>query len=469
MTLSNPVKLFCQRTCLSGNCNHIRYWYRTLQAMSSTTSYNAIQRYICSSSIFREHTETSMGSVSFQALGVTPSLCRSLKEEGILVPSLIQCEALPVTFARTSNCIIQSETGTGKTLTFLLPALQEQVPSMTTLILVPTRELAIQIQYQARKLVGQDKRAKRVLAMYSGIDDKDLVASYMERRPNILIGTPKRILELLKTNLKDFTSLRRLVLDEVDKLLLLPKKKGNLKKRLMRDVHPRPTNLIVPKLLSLQERFRMQLIASSATVDEHLKEELVDLGWTQNLEIISTNESSRELISPDTIKHLCLNVEPYNTWNTDDDITNSRDKIDTLLEHFKSSGENSALVFIHRNAPITQFVYDLQQRGIKTTALHENVSSPTQYAECVEKFESGEIELMVATEETVRGLDFAWLSTVYLMVVPRTAKDYLHLCGRVGRVGQHGRAVVIVEDERERKRIEAHYKRLGVDGMECTR
>ena len=199
----------------------------------------------------------------------------------------------------------------------------------------------------------------------------------------------------------------------------------------------------------------MQLIASSATVDEHLKEELVDLGWTQNLEMISTNESLRELISPDTIKHLCLNVEPYNTWNTDDDITNSRDKIDTLLEHFKSSGENSALVFIHRTK--------LQV----STRMYPHL--PNTQSACVEKFKSGKIELIVATEETVRGLDFAWLSTVYLMVVPRTAKDYLHLCGRVGWVGQHGRAVVIVEDERERKRIEAHYKRLGVDGMECTR
>ena len=74
--------------------------------------------------------------------------------------------------------------------------------------------------------------------------------------------------------------------------------------------------------------------------------------------------------------------------------------------------------------------------------------------------------MVVCTEETVRGLDFMWLSSVYLMVVPRTASEYLHLCGRVGRVGRRGRAIVIVEDEKERTRMKAHYMKLHVHGRD---
>ena len=76
--------------------------------------------------------------------------------------------------------------------------------------------------------------------------------------------------------------------------------------------------------------------------------------------------------------------------------------------------------------------------------------------------------MVVCTEETVRGLDFMWLSSVYLMVVPRTASEYLHLCGRVGRVGRRGRAIVILEDEKEQTRMKTHYMKLNVQGRELS-
>ena len=74
--------------------------------------------------------------------------------------------------------------------------------------------------------------------------------------------------------------------------------------------------------------------------------------------------------------------------------------------------------------------------------------------------------MVVCTEETVRGLDFMWLSSVYLMVVPRTASEYLHLCGRVGRVGRRGRAIVILEDKKERARMKVFYMKLNVKARE---
>lgn len=400
---------------------------------------------------------------SFEQLGVKPSLCRVLKENGILLPTNVQYRGLPVTMSHKRHCIIQSETGTGKTLTFLLPALQEQLPGLTTLVLIPTRELAVQTYHQAKKLSinGRDKRAKRVMVVFSG-DTENEDDTFADVRPHILIGTPKRVLQLLDTNKKDFALLRRVVLDEVDKLLLLPNKRS-AKKLAVRDMHPRPAKLIIEKLLSFKRRCKTQLIATSATVDIRIKEELSMLGWGPEPEIISTSEINNRLVSPEVIQHCLLSCHTSREAHSE-----GYDKLDALIDHFRVSGEKSALVFIHRDAPISKFLYDLRKRGMVAEALHENCLNPSQYEQFLEDFKSGKIEMVVATEETVRGLDFVWLTTVYLMVVPRSASEYLHLCGRVGRVGRQGRAIVILEDEKERTRMISHYMKLHVQGKELN-
>lgn len=402
---------------------------------------------------------------SFQQLGVKPSLCRALELDNIHLPTTIQYQALPFTMINKRHCIIRSETGTGKTLTFLLPALQEHLPGLTTLILVPTRELAVQMYHQAKKLIvdGSDKRARRVMVVFSGGGYDKEENSLAGVRPHILVGTPKRVLNLLSSNEKNFTSLRRLVLDEVDKLLLLPNKRS-ARKQALREIHPRPARLIVEKVLGLSKRYKTQLIATSATVDHQVNEELSVLGWGPDPVVIWTSDRVNHLISPNSIEHhylLCYgddnerHLEEY-------------DKLDALVDHFRTSSEKSALTFIHRNAPILKFVYDLRKRGIVAEALHESCLNPSQYQQFLEDFKSGKIEMVVCTEETVRGLDFVWLSTVYLMVVPRTATEYLHLCGRVGRVGRRGQAIVILEDERELTRIIGHYMKLHVRGQKLN-
>lgn len=405
---------------------------------------------------------------SFDELGIKPSLCRALKADNIIIPTTVQYKALPLTMGHKRNCIIRSETGTGKTLTFLLPALQEQLPGLTTLILVPTRELAVQMHHQAKKLIkdGRDKHTRRVMAVFSGssaeeedqCEEQDTLTAV---RPHILIGTPKRVLELINAEKREFLSLRRVVLDEVDKLLLLAHKRS-ARKQAVRERHPRPASLIVEQLLGLKRRYKTQLIATSATADDQIKEALSIMGWGPDPLVMSTSDGMNQLISPDLIEHCCLPC--YDRDGAQ--FPEGYNKLDALVNHFRSSSDKSALVFIHRNARISQFLYDLRKRGIVAEALHENCLNPSQYQRFIEDFRSGRIEMVVCTEETVRGLDFMWLRSVYLMVVPRTASEYLHLCGRVGRVGRCGRAIVILEDEKERTRMKIHYMKLNVQGRE---
>ena len=403
---------------------------------------------------------------SFGELGIKPSLCKALKDDNIVIPTTVQYKALPLTMSHKRHCIIRSETGTGKTLTFLLPALQEQLPGLTSLILVPTRELAVQMHHQAKKLItdARDKRARRVMVVFSGgseDEDESEQKSLSDLRPHILIGTPKRVLQLIDMNKKEFASLRRVVLDEVDKLLLLADKRST-RKQAARERHPRPATLIVKELLSLKRRYKTQFIATSATADDQIKEELSMIGWGPEPIVVSTSDRVNQLISPDLIEHCYLPCY----GNGEQQFPEGYDKLDALVDHFRTSNDKSSLVFIHRNAPITQFLHDLRKRGIVAEALHENCLTPSQYQQFIEDFRSGRIEMVVCTEETVRGLDFMWLSSVYLMVVPRTASEYLHLCGRVGRVGRRGRAIVILEDEKERTRMKGHYMKLSVHGKD---
>ena len=139
-------------------------------------------------------------------------------------------------------------------------------------------------------------------------------------------------------------------------------------------------------------------------------------------------------------------------------------KLEALVEHFNHSGEKSALVFIHRGASIGKFVSELNDIGVKATALYTKALTPEGYPRFLNDFKAGRVQIVVATEETVRGLDFTWLSTVYILEVPRNASEYLHLCGRVGRLGNVGRAVVFATGSQELKRLMLHYKNLQVEG-----
>ena len=142
------------------------------------------------------------------------------------------------------------------------------------------------------------------------------------------------------------------------------------------------------------------------------------------------------------------------------------DKIDLLVNHFLRANEGlPGLVFIHRGAKIDRFVWNLRRRSLRVVALYEKMNDSEEYQEFLTRFQAGEIQLAVGTEETVRGLDFPWVRTVYIMEAPRTAQEYLHLCGRVGRVGRAGQAVVFLLYS-ELPRLLRHYAKLSIEGTE---
>ena len=435
----------------------------------------------------RAHKGSKEEESRFKKLGVSSSAIRLLKSHyGIVTPTDVQEQSLPLTLDRKS-CIIQSPTGSGKTLSFLIPALEDASPGLSTVILAPTRELATQLHQWAMVLAGTRKGSKKVLLCVSGMAGGLEVADPLEEEeeekrknggadrssssrdmedvtllqvesPNVVIATPKKLLELLNDGTFTMKNLRRVVLDECDKLIVpLNPQRATWRARARREKHPRPATLVLTYIKERLRRRQLQLICTSATADVGVKEELVRLGWSTELPVIQCSSSRT---TPSTIQHYYMLVKD------EKGLDPALDKIDLLVDHFlQTSGGRPALVFIHRGAKIDHFVWNLRRRGMRVVALYEKMNDSEEYREFLARFQAGQIQLAVGTEETVRGLDFPWVRTVYLMEVPRTAQEYLHLCGRVGRVGRAGQAVVLLLGS-EMPRLFRHYAKLNIKGTE---
>lgn len=183
---------------------------------------------------------------SFEDFNLHPKIIEKLKKYEIINPTPIQKQAIPLIMS-SKSILIQSETGSGKTLVFLLPTIQDPGKSFGTVIVVPTRELASQLVFEAHRFLGN----KTVVESFvSGVDMAKQEARLKDRtnRPLIAIGTPKRLLEIIDKDPLLVHRTKRLVIDEVDKTLLPLSKRVSIKKRTLRENHPRPAKLLVEKI-----------------------------------------------------------------------------------------------------------------------------------------------------------------------------------------------------------------------------
>lgn len=385
------------------------------------------------SQITAESNEVDVSNISsFQDFKLHPKLVEKLGLRGIEKPTPIQKKAVPLVL-KNKSVLIHSETGSGKTLVFLLPAIQDPGKGFGTVIIVPTRELV------------------------SGVDTEKQEARLKDRdnRPLIVIGTAKRLLEIVENDPLIVHRTKRIIVDEVDKVLLPLKKRSSLKKVILRENHPRPAKLLVEKIKRHSRVRPVQLIGASATVNDELKEDLSELGWGDHVTVIQSPsfEGKRRNI-PSCIKHQFVVF--------DDSFGGT--KAQTLARIFRESNQKAALVFVHRLHSVDSFVWELRDLGLNAVALYKKVAdqNPEQFQEFLEQFRTGQIEIVVGNEETVRGLDFKELDHVYLMEVPKDVDEYLHLAGRVGRQGRAGTATTMVStgDPRDERRIKLEYKRL---------
>ncbi len=362
-------------------------------------------------------------SMSFNDLGLSQSLVEALAAESITVPTQIQTLVIPEALKRV-DLMIQSQTGTGKTLAFLLPLFEklQQIREMQALILVPTHELAVQILRQIEKL-SQNSDKKLTGVSIIGNVNIDRQIEKLRDKPQIIVGTAGRVLELITKRKISAHTIKTIIIDEADRLF----DKNNID--------------TINAVIKTTQRDR-QIILASATISEPTIEKAKKIMKTPQL--LKAETSTRV---PDTIEHIYVTVE-------------LRDKIDTLRKLIIHTGAAKSLVFINTPYEIDKALETLNYHGLKAESLHGEDKKVDRKA-VLEKFRMGKVSVLIASDIAARGLDIKDVTHVFNVDIPESTDAYLHRVGRTGRTGKAGVAISIVTAQ-EIPVLQKHGKALGL-------
>lgn len=344
----------------------------------------------------------------FQELGLQEEILRALRGKGYNHPTQIQQEAIPA-ILEGNDLMAGSQTGTGKTASFVLPILQKLVAAgakkggVRALILVPTRELAAQVRENVR-VYGQ-YLPLRSAAIFGGVNMKTQVNA-LRQGVDLLIATPGRLLDHVNQRTVDLSKVEVLVLDEADRMLDMG---------FIRDIR---------KILGLLPASRQSLLFS-ATFSQEIKGLAgAFLRSPKTIEVGVTN-SPAELVSQV--------IHPV-------DQDKKRDLLSFLI---CSHGWNQVLVFTRTKHGADRLAKQLESDDIPSRALHGNKSQAAR-TKALAEFKKGVVRVLVATDIAARGIDIDQLPHVVNFELPNVPEDYVHRIGRTGRAGSVGEAISLV-------------------------
>ncbi|EPN8460195.1 DEAD/DEAH box helicase [Vibrio cidicii] len=350
--------------------------------------------------------------MSFTQLGLCQPLAQAVSALGYEKPTHIQSQAIPV-ILQGRDVIAAAQTGTGKTASFVLPILHKLHGAQTqkkkrvrALILVPTRELAIQVDDKIQQY-GQPL-ALRSLAIYGGVDEKAQKQALIEG-VDILVATPGRLLDLYGQRAVYFEEVEILVLDEADRMLDMG---------FIDDI-----NKILDRLPEA-----MQHLLFSATLSNKVRD-LAKSVIHNPFEIsIAAKQASK------------ANIEQWI-------ITVDKDQKSALLSHLIQQNRwDQTLIFIETKHGAAKLVSQLEKRGIHAEAFHSGRSQASR-AQLLEDFKAGKIKYLVATGVAARGIDIEALPRVVNYDLPFPADEYVHRIGRTGRANAQGEAISFVSKD----------------------
>lgn len=344
--------------------------------------------------------------MSFEQFGLAPALLVGLEKQRFVEPTVVQAQAIPALQAG-SDTYINAETGSGKTLAYLLPLFQGVNPNVKAaqaLILAPTQELAMQIHQVACDLAQHSALDIRSSSLIGGAAI-DRQIERLKKKPQILVGTPGRILELIERGKLKLSELKTLVIDEADRLLA----DESLE--------------MVQKILRACPG-RRQLVFVSATEQPKSKEVMEQL--SPQLVRLHTEDV---VINP--------NIEHFYV------VVDQRDKADTIRKLIHATKTKKAIVFTHRNETAEDLAARLEHHKVAVADLHSTYGKEVR-KQAMQNFRSGKATVMIASDVAARGLDVQGITHVFNLDIPSKGKDYLHRVGRTGRAGTQGVAVSVL-------------------------
>lgn len=367
--------------------------------------------------------------MTFADLQVQPELIAALTRQQITDPTPIQIAALPVLLAG-QDAYLHAETGTGKTLAYLLPIfcrLDAEQAATQVVIVAPTHELAIQIQRQCCDLAQNAGWPIRSLLLIGGTST-DRQIDKLKKKPHLVVGSPGRIGELIGKGKLKAQHIRSIVIDEADRLL------------------NEESLLAIRAIIQAAPRTR-QLVFASATLEPQSTAVIATLA--PDLVMLQAGAAAVN----ENIEHLYL-------------ICEERDKPDELRKLLHALDPERAIVFVHRNDVAEKIATKLAHHHIPAADLNAALDKQDR-KQAMDGFRSAAIRVLIASDVAARGLDIKGVTHIFNFDVPTLSKAYLHRVGRTGRAGAKGLAVTLVT-EIEARVIRRYQEELGIV-MQCVR
>jgi len=359
---------------------------------------------------------------NFKSFGLSPSIYSAVVEAGFSEPTDVQLEAIPA-IMNAKDVLARAETGSGKTAAFVLPILErilrqklakqaqnkplDKSNVVGTLILVPTRELAIQIREEFERFSANIENRVKCLSVFGGVKiNPQMIA--LRGGADVLVATPGRLLDLERNNAILLYQVQCLVIDEVDRLM-----KGDFEEEI---------DEIIGKLPK----------------------------GRQNLMFTATFPASiRKLVRRVMNEPEIINVDDlYDDVKTDQRVlTVNRNQKNDLLAHLLNTYDwKQILVFCSAKKTCDNLVKKLEKRGVTAVAMHGNLHQYAR-ANALKDFKAGTTRVLIATDVAGRGIDIGQLACVINYELPRSPNDYTHRIGRTGRAGEKGMAISLISHQ----------------------
>ena len=360
--------------------------------------------------------------MNFKELGISEPLVQVLKKSGITTPTPIQEECIPL-IKDYKDVIAQAQTGTGKTLAFLLPLFENISPDVCAtqaLIITPTRELALQITEEANQLAKG--KAINVLAAYGGRN----IGSQLNKLKgtiHLIIATPGRLIDHIERGTIDLNKVKTVVIDEADQMLLMGFRNE------------------VDQILRATPRNR-QTLCFSATMAPNVKKLAYHYTYSPTMVTIEPKK-----VTIDTIRQEV--IETTDRW-----------KADTLCQVLEEDNPFLAIIFARTKRRADELFAKMKKRGFNVQVIHSDIAQ-NKRERILKSFRDADLQYLIATDVASRGLDISGVTHIYNYDVPETPEIYIHRIGRTGRAGEDGYTCMFVapKDNLEFNMIERKLRR----------
>ena len=350
--------------------------------------------------------------ISFIDLGLTEEILNALNDLGFTKPSPIQSECIPL-LLNGEDVLGMAQTGSGKTAAFSIPFLMKVDPELKApqvLVLAPTRELAIQVAEACTDYAKYMKGVK-VVALYGG-QRYDVQLRALKQGPQIVVGTPGRLLDHLNRKTLDLSNLQGLVLDEADEMLRMG---------FIDDVES--------IMAAIPDDHQTALF--SATMPAPIRRITKRfMHHPQEVQIKSTNQTAPDI--------------DQSYW-----LVRGVRKNEALIRFLEAEDFDAAIIFVRTKSATLEVADVLEQHGYNSAALNGDMTQQLR-EQTLDRLRNGRLDILIATDVAARGLDVERISLVINYDITLDSESYVHRIGRTGRAGRAGRAVLFV-DSRERR------------------